>query len=69
MLVLKSQADKLGVVAHACKPGTQEAEAGGFTRLPGQPGLHSDTLLRKQARGAEVSPPCLNNLSDLPVTS
>lgn len=68
MLVLKSQADKLGVVAQASKPSTHEAEAGSFTRLPGQPGLHSDTLLRKQARGAEVSPLRLNNLCGLPGT-
>jgi hypothetical protein len=43
-------------VAHAFNPGTQEAEAGGFLSsrpawstewVPGQPGLHRETLSRK----------------------
>jgi hypothetical protein len=45
-----------GVVAHAFNPCTQEAEAGGFLSsrpawstkwVPGQPGLHRETLSRK----------------------
>jgi hypothetical protein len=44
------------MVAHAFNPGTQEAEAGGFLSLrpawstkwvPGQPGLHRETLFQK----------------------
>jgi hypothetical protein len=44
------------VVAHAFNPSTREAEAGGFLSLrpawstewvPGQPGLHRETLSRK----------------------
>jgi hypothetical protein len=44
------------VVAHAFNPSTWEAEAGGFLssrpawsteRVPGQPGLHRETLSRK----------------------
>jgi hypothetical protein len=45
-----------GVVAHAFNPSTWEAEAGGFLssrpawsteQVPGQPGLHRETLSRK----------------------
>jgi hypothetical protein len=43
-----------GVVVHSFNPSTWEAEAGGFLRLawstewvPGQPGLHRETLSRK----------------------
>jgi hypothetical protein len=43
-----------GVVAHDFNPSTQEAEAGGFLSsawsteyVPGQPGLHRETLPRK----------------------
>jgi hypothetical protein len=44
------------VVAHAFNPSTREAEAGGFLSsrpawstewIPGQPGLHRETLSRK----------------------
>jgi hypothetical protein len=47
----------LGVVAHAFNPSTREAEAGGFLSsrpawstkgVPGQPGLHRETLSLKQ---------------------
>jgi hypothetical protein len=47
---------KQGAVAHAFNPSTREAEAGGFLSLrpawstewvPGQPGLHRETLSRK----------------------
>jgi hypothetical protein len=47
---------KPGVVAHAFNPSTWEAEAGGFLssrpawsteQVPGQPGLHRETLSRK----------------------
>jgi hypothetical protein len=34
------------VVVHAFNPSTWEAEAGGY-RVPGQPGLHRETLSRK----------------------
>jgi hypothetical protein len=45
------------VVVHAFNPSTQEAEAGGFLssrpawsteQVPGQPGLHRETLSQKQ---------------------
>jgi hypothetical protein len=45
------------VVAHAFNPGTREAEAGGFLSsrpawstewVPGQPGLHRETLEKKK---------------------
>jgi hypothetical protein len=45
-----------GMVAHAFNPSTWEAEAGGFLSsrpawstewVPGQPGLHRETLSRK----------------------
>jgi hypothetical protein len=47
------------VVAHAFNPSTWEAEAGGFLSLrpawstelvPGQPGLHRETLSRKNKK-------------------
>jgi hypothetical protein len=47
------------VVAHAFNPSTREAEAGGFLSskpalstewVPGQPGLHRETLSRKKKR-------------------
>jgi hypothetical protein len=38
---------KQGVVAHDCNPSTWEAEAVG-SWVPGQPGLHSETLSQKQ---------------------
>jgi hypothetical protein len=46
-----------GVVAHAFNPSTREAEAGGFLSsrpawstewVPGQPGLHRETLSQKK---------------------
>jgi hypothetical protein len=45
------------VVAHSCNPSTWEAEAGGFLSsrpawstewVPGQPGLHGETLSKNQ---------------------
>jgi hypothetical protein len=53
--VLKTPSEP-GVVAHAFNPSTQEAEAGGFLSsrpawstkwVPGQPGLHRETLSSK----------------------
>jgi hypothetical protein len=53
---LKKEKEKPGVVAHAFNPSTREAEAGGFLSsrpawstkwVPGQPGLHRETLSRK----------------------
>jgi hypothetical protein len=47
------------VVAHAFNPSTWEAEAGGFLssrpawstkRVPGQPGLHRETLSQKKTK-------------------
>jgi hypothetical protein len=52
----KKRKEKPGVVAHAFNLSTQEAEAGGFLSsrpawstewVPGQPGLHRETLSRK----------------------
>ena len=52
----KEYKSQLGVVAHAFNPSTWEAEAGGFLNsrpawstewVPGQPGLHRETLSRK----------------------
>jgi hypothetical protein len=50
----------LGVVAHAFNASTREAEAGGFlsseaglvykVSVPGQPGLHRETLSQKKKR-------------------
>jgi hypothetical protein len=55
--------DKIGsVVAHAFNPSTPEAEAGGFLSsrpvwstewVPGQPGLHRETLSQKKKRERE----------------
>jgi hypothetical protein len=48
-----------GVVAHAFNPSTREAEAGGFLSsrpawstewVPGQPGLHRETLSQKKTK-------------------
>jgi hypothetical protein len=48
-----------GMVAHTFNPSTQEAEAGGFLSsrpawstewVPGQPGLHRETLSRKNKK-------------------
>jgi hypothetical protein len=50
------KSNKPGVVEHAFNPSTWEAEAGGFLSsrpawstkcVPGQPGLHRETLSRK----------------------
>jgi hypothetical protein len=35
------------IVAHACSPNTQEAEAGG-SQVPGQSGQHSKTMSQKK---------------------
>jgi hypothetical protein len=65
-----------GVVAHAFNPSTWEAEAGGFMSLkpawstewvPGQPGLHRETLSRKtKTKNRQKSSQCfylLNHFS------
>ena len=53
---IKNNEFRPGVVAQACNPSTQEAEAGGFQSsrpawstewVPGQPGLHRETLSQK----------------------
>jgi hypothetical protein len=41
----KENVMELSVVMHTCNSSTQEAEAGGL-RVPGQPGLHSETLAK-----------------------
>jgi hypothetical protein len=55
---------KPGVVAHTFNPSTWEAEAGGFPSsrpawskksVPGQPGLHRETLSQKIIRGLELN--------------
>jgi hypothetical protein len=40
------------MVAHTCSSSSLEAEVGGL-RVPGQPGLHSETLSQKQTHKAE----------------
>jgi hypothetical protein len=54
---------KLGVVGHAFNPSTREAEAGGFLSsrptwstewVPGQPGLHRETLSRKKKKKLDL---------------
>ena len=56
---LKKLQQSRAVVAHACNPSTWEAEAGGFLSsrsawstewVPGQPGLHRETLSRKNKK-------------------
>ena len=37
-----------GMVIHAFNPSTQEAEAGGFLGVPGQPGVYIKTLSFKK---------------------
>jgi hypothetical protein len=37
------------MVVHTCNPSAQEAEAGG-SRVQGQPGLHSETCLKKKKK-------------------
>jgi hypothetical protein len=37
-------------MVYVCNPSTQEAEAGGL-RVPGQPGLQSETLAQKTQAG------------------
>jgi hypothetical protein len=51
---LKKKEDQPGVVAHPFNPSTWQAEAGGFlssrpswSTVPGQPGLHRQTLSQK----------------------
>jgi hypothetical protein len=50
-------------MAHAFDPSTWEAEAGGFEfeanlvyKIPGQPGLHRETLSRKTKKKTSLSP-------------
>jgi hypothetical protein len=57
--VLQLKGKSWAVVAHAFNPSTREAEAGGFLSsrpawstewVPGQPGLHRETLSRKKTK-------------------
>jgi hypothetical protein len=59
------------VVAHAFNPSTWEAEAGGFLSLrpawsteqvPGQPGLHRETLSGKNKKQNETKKECSGHL-------
>jgi hypothetical protein len=61
---LKTVAASRAVVAHASSPSTQEAEAGGFLSLrpawstewvPGQPGLHRETLSWKNKTNKQTN--------------
>jgi hypothetical protein len=58
-VTIKNNRISRAVVAHAFNPSTWEAEAGGFLssrpfwstkRVPGQPGLHRETLSRKKTK-------------------
>ena len=55
-MITSTKETRSGVVVHAFNPSTREAEAGGFLSsrpvwstewVPGQPGLHRETLSRK----------------------
>jgi hypothetical protein len=59
-----------GVVAHTFNPSTWEAEAGGFLSsrpawstewVPGQPGLHRETLSRRNKKNQKKCPVSLYN--------
>jgi hypothetical protein len=39
----------VGIIAHPCNPGTEEAEAGGAQVLS-QPGLHSKAVYKKRIK-------------------
>jgi hypothetical protein len=61
---LHIKTDQLGVVVHAFNPRTWEAEAGEFLIsrpawstdwVPGQPGLHRETLSRKKKKKTDQS--------------
>lgn len=40
---------QLGVVGHTCNSSARGTEAGGLSQVPGQTGLHSDSLSQNQA--------------------
>jgi hypothetical protein len=52
---LKSKSNKLGIVAHACNPSSQETGTGGL-QDQGQPGLHSETMIRKKGGREKIAP-------------
>ena len=65
---------KPGVVAHAFNPSTWEAEAGGFLSsrpawstkwVPGQPGLHRETLSQKNQKKKQKTTTTTKNLIKL----
>jgi hypothetical protein len=53
ILIKGGYKDVPGVMEHTCNPSTQKVEVEGL-RVPGQPGLHSETLSQKQNKTPKI---------------